>query len=494
MMTAIEAGMLVKGKYQLGRELARGGMGALWVAYDRDLRRQVAIKFLSMTWINYADACQRFEREALSTAQVRSPNVVQTYDYGIYKGQPYMVLELLEGEDLSARLHREGRINFSSAQAIISHVLRGLIAVHAAGIIHRDLKPANIFLARVGQEQVVKLLDFGIARIASLDSLDEKAGAEQVFGTPKYMSPEQAMDSARVDVRSDLWSVGVVLYRIITGEHPFQSEGETSFHEARRHRRFTPPSKLVADLPSSMDAFMTRALSHSPSDRFPSAQQMLEALIRLDTAELDSRRRAITARMQTFPELSPPCSAVNAPLGPPPPDSAPTRRSRSSEPTVSEKRPTVEVVPAPPVEAFRGSGSARDDEPTVPLPKPSRPTHAQVTRAMMDASPEITADTEVRSTVLPPAPLGRPRMDISLKRFNRTPSLPVLPSATEDKPEKPSAEPFLLITRKAPARAAETPASMVGLLALALALVAATGACVYGTELGSVAIRAALLR
>ncbi len=489
MMTAIEAGMLVKGKYRLDRELARGGMGALWVAYDRDLRRQVAIKFLSMTWINYAEACQRFEREALSTAQVRSPNVVQTYDYGIYRGQPYMVLELLEGEDLSARLHRDGRISFSSAQAVISHVLRGLIAVHAARIIHRDLKPANIFLARVGQEQVVKLLDFGIARIASLDCLDEQAGKEQVFGTPKYMSPEQATDSARVDVRSDLWSVGVVLYRAITGEHPFQSEGETSFREARRHRRFTPPSKLVADLPANTDAFMARALAHNPSERFASAQQMLEALTRLDTAELDSRRRAITARMKTFPELSPPPSAASAGASPPPPDSEPTRRSRSSEPTVSEKRPKVEVVPAPPMEAFRGNGSTRaDDEPTVPLPKPARPTHAQVTRAMMDASPESTADTEVRSTVLPPAPVGQPMKDISLKRFNRAPSIPALPGL-EEKPEKPSAEPFLLITRRAPSRAAEAPTSMVGLLAIALALIAATGACVYGTDLGAVAVR-----
>lgn len=156
-MLSLRPGRVVAGKYRLDSELATGGMGALWVAFDRKLRRKVAIKFINKELAELAEAGIRFEREARAAAQIRSPHVIQTYDYGIDRGNAYMVMELLEGEDLGARLAREKILRVTTVAKIIRQVAKGLEAVHAAGIIHRDLKPANIFIALVAGEQTSTL-------------------------------------------------------------------------------------------------------------------------------------------------------------------------------------------------------------------------------------------------------------------------------------------------------------------------------------------------
>ncbi len=273
-MLSLRSGLIIAGKYRLDRELARGGMGALWVAFDRRLRRKVAIKFILDTESAQREGAKvRFEREARAAAQIRSPHVVQTYDYGLDHGHAYMVMELLEGEDLSARLAREQRLHVTSVGKMLGQIARGLEAVRAAGIVHRDLKPANVFLARVAGEETVKLIDFGVARS---DEEDGRRATDKgtILGTIRYLAPEQALGQTTVDHRADLWSLAVIVYRLLTGKYPFQ--GATMFDLVLSicEAPITPPSMYVADLPPGIDAFFERAFSRAPGARFHSAQQM----------------------------------------------------------------------------------------------------------------------------------------------------------------------------------------------------------------------------
>ena len=160
-------GRVIGGKYTLERELARGGMGAIWVAFDAQLRRRVALKLMSPDHLASASARSRFEREAMAIAQLQSPHVVQIYDYGVDDGAPYIVMELLDGEDLHARMTRVGRMPLATVAWFLTQAAKALAAAHQSGIVHRDIKPANIFIARHDTDEMVKVLDFGVAALVS---------------------------------------------------------------------------------------------------------------------------------------------------------------------------------------------------------------------------------------------------------------------------------------------------------------------------------------
>ncbi|WP_433930225.1 serine/threonine-protein kinase [Sorangium cellulosum] len=262
-------------KYRLERRLGGGGMGDLWLGFDIKLRRRVVIKFIRSFAATEPELIARFEREARASARVRSPYVIETYDYGVDRGCAFIVMEYLEGEDMNRRLDREQKLPLAQAATLFTQLGKALDAVHAAGVIHRDLKPGNIFITSSGGDELVKVLDFGVAK--SSCSRDRITKTGMVLGTPRYMSPEQTMAPKQVDYRSDLWSMAVILFRAITGQCPFAG---ATINELVRHicqTSFPRASALAPELPPSIDAFFTRAFQFDPGARFQSGKEMMEA-------------------------------------------------------------------------------------------------------------------------------------------------------------------------------------------------------------------------
>ncbi|WP_224245436.1 protein kinase domain-containing protein [Hyalangium gracile] len=260
----------ISGRYVLKRSIAGGGMGAIWLALDSQLQRHVAIKLMASHHLTSPESRQRFAQEAKAIARLQNPHVVQIYDYGIDEGDvPYIVMELLEGEDLAALLERRQRLPPAAVVPLLNQVARALTAAHTAGVIHRDLKLGNIFLARLDGEEVVKVLDFGLA----LMDAGEPQQSE-VAGTPRYMSPEQMRGQADLDHRADLWSLAVVAYRLLTGDYPFSPQALEQLRQESTSVSPTPPSRLEPELGTQLDAFFARALSPVLSQRFSSAREL----------------------------------------------------------------------------------------------------------------------------------------------------------------------------------------------------------------------------
>jgi serine/threonine protein kinase/class 3 adenylate cyclase len=278
---------VVADRYELVREIGRGAMGVIWEALDRHLRRRVAIKLMTPDHMASNMARIRFDREAKAIAQFRSPHVVQIYDYGInIDHSPYIVMELLEGEDLDGRLERDGRVPLGVVVSVVKQAGLGLASAHSKGIVHRDFKPANIFLSQGDTGEVVKILDFGVVSVLTepnIDADDDAMGhtaAGTIVGTPLYMSPEQ-IRGGMVDHRSDLWSLAVVAYRALTGVNPFTGQWLGMLMVRICTDPFAPPSSVAPELSPEVDAFFEQALAKDPEKRFKNAKEFVNAFIAL---------------------------------------------------------------------------------------------------------------------------------------------------------------------------------------------------------------------
>ncbi|WP_437939875.1 protein kinase domain-containing protein [Sorangium sp. So ce341] len=274
----LESGSIIAGKYRLERALSAGGMGSVWVAQHVQLGTHVAVKFMGMAYAGSPAFRARFEREARAAAHLRSPHVVQVHDFGFEQGVPYLVMELLRGEDLSARLTRVRRLSLPETQRLLVHAGKALRSVHDAGLVHRDLKPANLFLARVDgeDEDMLKLIDFGIAKETATKLVSEASTTGEVMGSPHYMSPEQLRAERDIDARSDLWALGVILFRMVTGYLPFPGEVLAQVMTRILVEPIPSPRQLAPDLPPALDAFFSRALARDRNQRFQSVREMVE--------------------------------------------------------------------------------------------------------------------------------------------------------------------------------------------------------------------------
>jgi serine/threonine protein kinase len=276
--SAVSAGHVLVGRYRLETQLGAGGMGTIWRAQHLILNAPVAVKVIDRTAVPDEETLSRFMREAQSAAALRSPHVVQILDYGIDGKVPFMAMELLEGENLAQRIKRQKRLSPQDTARVLSHIGRAIGRAHEAGIVHRDLKPENVFLVKNEDEEIAKVLDFGVAKVerhALSEGTRTRTGS--ILGTPFYMSPEQAQGNRTVDSRSDLWAMGVIAFECITGKRPFYSDGLGDLVLAICVRDIPLPSS-VASVPIGFDAWWNRAVARDPEKRFQTAKELTEAL------------------------------------------------------------------------------------------------------------------------------------------------------------------------------------------------------------------------
>ncbi len=288
-------GSVVNGRYEIHERLAAGGMGVVYRGERVGLAKPVAIKFLHRNSALMPDRLARFRREATAMSRLAHPNLMSIIDFGEADDVPYLVMEFHAGISLREALAR-GAIEPRRAVYIAYQILAGLGSAHASGVLHRDLKPANVLLVGAPGEDLVKILDFGIAKL-----LDSGAGptevsvvAGHVLGTPQYMAPEQAR-SQTVDPRTDIYAVGIMLYEMVVGRRPFDGENDLAVLRQQVEDKPVPPRALRSEISVELDALILRALAKNPDDRWASAQELASALLELPEGSSVLRLRADTS-------------------------------------------------------------------------------------------------------------------------------------------------------------------------------------------------------
>jgi len=279
-------GIVIAERYRLERKLGAGGMGSVWLATDLSLSSTCAIKLVDPDKVGNEEVRVRFQREARAAAQIRSANVVDVFDHGLWLDMPFIVMEHLQGEDLGARLDRQGRLDLRQTYDIVSQVSRALVRAHAMGIVHRDLKPENIFLVPGDDHEVAKVLDFGIAKLDQYSLRDKATKTGSFMGTPYYMSPEQARGK-NIDWRSDLWALGVIVFQCLTGKPPFESEALGDLMGMILYDTIPRITDRDPSLPPELETFWQRAINRDRELRFQSAKELSDALA--ETAMLERR-------------------------------------------------------------------------------------------------------------------------------------------------------------------------------------------------------------
>ena len=326
----ISAGQVIDGKYRIVRLLGTGGMGAVYEGENVRIRRKVAIKMLHLSVSTQADVVKRFEREAQASALVGSEHICEVLDLGVLADNTrYMVMEYLDGETLSSRIKRHGRLLPHQTIPLLLQILEALGAAHAAGIIHRDLKPDNVFILpqRSGMKDFIKILDFGVSKFAQTGGEEmnvTRAGA--VVGTPYYMSPEQAKGSSAIDARTDVYAIGVLLYQATTGQVPYQAETFNELLFKIVLEVAPPPQVYVPDIDPEFAGIILKAMAREPEHRFQSCAEFAAALQSFHLA----RSSALPAPPAAPPNRPPATQVLDLAQMPPLPAMAPQHIPQTS--------------------------------------------------------------------------------------------------------------------------------------------------------------------
>jgi len=350
------------GKYQLSTRLARGAFGVVYTARDPGLDRNVAIKVLRLSHRTNQEIVQRFLQEARATARIAHPGIVTIHDFGMVETRrgstAFIAMELLSGESLSHRLAREGRLAPAAACEIVRQVASALAAAHHVDVLHRDLKPDNIFLVpdpAMPSGERVKVLDFGLAKLGATG----RTQAELVFGTPRYMSPEQSRSTTQIDHRSDIYSLGCILFELVTGCTPFDGDPQLLIE---RHQHATPrrAAALAPELPPVLDELIADMLAKQPADR-PQSMGAVQRVLRF--AVDGGADDAPTAPQDPSPRVLPPPARPSTPTAGP---GFPRRAAPSIEIAMSSV-PRLRAEPAPrPASDVDASGDGASGEIIVP--------------------------------------------------------------------------------------------------------------------------------
>ncbi len=279
---SLTSGDVIEDKYRIVRLLGEGGMGAVYEGENTRINRRVAIKVLHAAFASNADVVKRFEREAQAAGRIGNDHILEVLDLGsLDNGDRFMVMEYLDGEPLSERIGQRGRMSPAELSGIIRQVLTGLAAAHDAGILHRDLKPDNIFILKekAGQRDFAKIIDFGISKFQPMNNEMKMTQTGAVMGTPYYMSPEQARGDSVTDARSDIYSMGVIMYEAVTGSVPYDA---ATFNQLMFKIVLSEPTPLAETAPEIDAAFASlidKAMARDAAHRFQSAREFEAALL-----------------------------------------------------------------------------------------------------------------------------------------------------------------------------------------------------------------------
>ena len=312
-------GRVLGGRYRLAERLGQGGMGAVYRAVHTLMDKPLAVKILRAELATDADAVARFHREARSASRLDHDHCIRVTDFGQSEdGLLYLAMELLEGQSLTRRM-REGRVTVAEACRLAHSIALALEHAHEAGVVHRDLKPDNVFLARRPRgREVVKVLDFGLAKLASDSSKSRSITRDgTIFGTPEYMAPEQAQGDP-LDKRTDLYSLGVLLYHLVTGELPFSADTFVALLTKHVRETARPPRDLDPTIPPELEAIVLRCMMKRPADRYASASELAEALLPFAARGESTGQVAPVAAAPSGPTDGPdaaPDAAIDALLG-----------------------------------------------------------------------------------------------------------------------------------------------------------------------------------
>jgi hypothetical protein len=445
MERSLKAGDVILGKYRMERVLGKGGMGEVLAVRHLELDDLFAIKLLLPKVLEKPDAVERFLREARAAAHLKGEHLVKVMDVGrLEDGSPYMIMEYLTGSDLAAVARERGPLPLKEALDYVLQACEAIAEAHAAGIIHRDLKPANLFLTRrANGAAFIKVLDFGISK--RQDSTEEdltQSGA--IVGSPHYMSPEQMRRSKTVDARGDIWSMGVVLYRLVTGVPPFQGENAGEVLAGVLQDDPEPPSSIVPDLPPELDAIIARALQKKPDRRYQSMNEFAVALRDLLGEEPAPISRGAPLSVRAVTDIAAAPTLAGATLEPSP--GAPVGRKKTSRAVMAAAVTATALAaaaggwlihrwtapaPARPVTAAASdTASALAD--TAAAPGPSAPSAEVPAAPLSKVTPAVTAAPEVAAPTASPgaAPTASPSAALTARQQARP------ASSSPPRPEK----------------------------------------------------------
>jgi eukaryotic-like serine/threonine-protein kinase len=342
----VQVGEILDGKYRVDGVIGAGGMGVVVVATHVQLNTRVALKFLLPEALRDAKVVERFVREARSAVQIQSEHVARVIDVAtLPNGAPYMVMEYLEGQDLADTLAQGGPLGVAQAVGYVLQACEAVAEAHTLGIVHRDLKPANLFLTRrPRREPMVKVLDFGISKSNDPASLSLTKTAS-MMGSPYYMSPEQMKSARDVDLRSDIWALGVILFELLSGTTPFQGDTITELVVSVTQGRVPSIRDLRPDVPEGLEAVIARCLERDPARRYPDVGELAKALVSFGPPRSDVTLERIARLLGSWTSGRPAAGDIDGPARPGDPANAqPTAVNWANSQTSARRALTIPVI------------------------------------------------------------------------------------------------------------------------------------------------------
>lgn len=441
--TSVQIGQVVAGKYRVDRVLGVGGMGVVVAAMHMQLDQMVALKFIRLEALGNTEVVSRFEREARAAVRLKSEHVARIIDVGrLDSGSPYIVMEYLDGQDLSSLIQQQRSLPAAVAADFVIQACDAISEAHGLGIVHRDLKPGNLFLANTSHgQQAIKVLDFGISKSQAGGDAN-MTRTQAVMGSPGYMSPEQMRSTKAVDGRSDVWSLGVVLYELIAGRPPFDADTFTALCVKIAMDPHPPLPAFPMALPAGFEAVVNRALEKDPARRYQSAVELAQALAPF--ANPPARERALRlAAASGGSVLAMAAGAAAATAGGPyaAPLATTTLGAAAAQSIASSKRHSLAwIIGTAALSAAVMIGGA------VALVKSSESEQADASAgAMPDLSPMLPATMQPASAVTPAPPTPPAPAAAMPDAGVPDAALPDAPSRRRDKDkgkQQPSVNPF----------------------------------------------------